>query len=63
MKKLALLLTDLTIITCAHLCYLQFRNAAAIAEGHDYVTSKRDERFTLPDPILTRSWSLLQNRT
>ena len=42
---------------------LQFKNAAAIAEGHDYVTSKSDEKFTLPDPILTRSWSLLQNQT
>ena len=43
--------------------YLQFKNAAAIAEGHDYVTSKSDEGFTLPDSILTRSWSLLQNQT
>ena len=31
--------------------------------GHDYVTSRSDEGFTLPDPTLTRSWSLLQNQT
>ena len=35
--------------------YLHFKNAAATAEGHDYVTSKSDEGFTLPDSILTRS--------
>ena len=34
-----------------------------IAEGHNYVTSKSDEGFTLPDPILRRSRSLLQNQT
>ena len=43
--------------------YLQFKNAVAIAQGHDYVTSKSDKGFTLPDPILRRSWSLLQNQT
>ena len=32
--------------------YIQFKNAAAIAEGHDYVTSKSDEGFTLPDSFL-----------
>ena len=42
--------------------YLQFKNAAAIAEGDDYVTSQRDERFAFHDSILTRSWSLLQNQ-
>ena len=42
--------------------YLQFKNAAAIAEGHDYVTSKSDEGFILPDSILTGSWSLLRNQ-
>ena len=42
--------------------YLQCKNALAIAEGHDCVTSKSDEGFTLPDSILTRPWSLLQNQ-
>ena len=42
------------MVHCIH--YLQFKNAAAIAEGHDYVTGKSDEGFTLPDSILTRSW-------
>ena len=42
--------------------YLQIKNAAAIAEGHDYVSSKSDEEFTLPDCILTRSWNLLQSQ-
>ena len=33
-----------------------------IAEGHDYVTSRSDEGFTLPDAILTRSCSLFQKQ-
>ena len=49
-----------TIYSFIH--YLQFKNAAAIAEGHDSVTSKSDEGFTLPDSILTGSWSLLRNQ-
>ena len=64
--------TKLLLITLIWFCkstflpklhYLLFKNAAAIAEGHDYVTSKGDEGFTLPDPILRRSWSLIQNQT
>ena len=70
MKKLASLLTDKRLtdlcppmnIIIHYIHYLQFKNAAAIAEGDDYVTSQRDERFTFHDSILTRSWSLLQNQ-
>ena len=54
-KKICTLNTIFTVQGCS--------SYTRIAEGHDFVTSKNDEGFTLPDPILTRSWSLLQNQT
>ena len=54
-KKVCTLNTLFTVQGCS--------SHTRIAEGHDYVTSRSDEGFTLPDPILTRSWSQLHNQT